>query len=135
MHSNFHDYEAHRGEIPGRRNGALVVLEKGATTTYSLHNLQDRGTMFVGPGEDVYGGQIVGENARENDLVVNPCKRKQLTNVRAAGSDASLLLTPPVVMSLEQAIEFIGDDEYVELTPTSIRLRKAELDHSMRKRK
>ena len=135
MYSNFHGYEPHRGDIPGRRNGALIVLEKGDTRTYALHNLQDRGKLFVGPGADVYGGQIIGEHARENDLVVNPCKRKQLTNVRAAGSDASLLLTPPVQHTLESAIEFIADDEYVELTPTSIRLRKAILDHSFRKRK
>jgi GTP-binding protein len=135
MYSNFHGYEPHRGEIPGRRNGALIVLEKGDTRTYALHNLQERGKLFVGPGVDVYGGQIIGEHARENDLVVNPCKRKQLTNVRASGSDASLILTPPVEHTLESAIEFIADDEYVELTPTSIRLRKAELDHSFRKRK
>ncbi len=134
MYSVFHGYERHRGDIPSRRNGVLIVLEKGETTTYSLHNLQERGKLFMGAGAEVYNGQILGEHARENDLVVNPCKRKQLTNVRASGTDASLLLTTPIEHTLESAIEFIGDDEYVELTPTSIRLRKAILDHSLRKR-
>lgn len=135
MYTNFHAYGAYRGDMAKKRNGALIVLENGDTTTYSLFNLQERGRLFVGPGQSVYGGQIVGEHARENDLVVNPCKRKQLTNVRAAGSDSAMLLTPPVQFSLERAIEFIGEDEYIELTPESIRLRKAELNHSFRKRK
>ena len=91
--------------------------------------------MFVGPGESVYPGQVIGEHARDNDLVVNPCKKKQLTNMRSSGADAALILTPPVQMSLEQAIEFIGADEMVEVTPASIRLRKSELDHTKRKRK
>ena len=91
--------------------------------------------MFVGPAEQVYGGQIIGEHARDNDLVVNPCKKKQLTNVRASGSDNAMILTPPVELSLEKAIEFIQADEVVEITPESIRLRKLILDHSMRKRK
>ncbi len=134
MYSNFSHYDTYRGELENERNGALVVLENGTTTTYSLHNLQERGTLFVGPGEEVYAGQVVGENARDNELVINPTKRKQLNNIRAAGSDDALILTPPREFSLEQAIEFINDDEYVEITPESIRIRKAELNHSFRKR-
>ncbi len=134
MYSNFDGYQEHRGDLPFSRNGALIVLEKGITTTYALNNLQERGILFVGPGEEVYPGQIIGEHARENDLVVNPCKKKQLTNIRAAGSDDALILTPPREFTLEQAIEFIESDEYVEITPDSIRLRKAILNHSQRKR-
>jgi GTP-binding protein len=135
MHSLFAGYEPHRGELPFQRNGALIVLEPGDTTGYSLFSLQDRGIMFVGPGEEVYAGQIVGLHARDNDLVVNPCKKKQLTNMRASGTDDALILTPPRRFTLEQAIEFINDDEYVEITPKSVRIRKAELDHNKRKRK
>ena len=135
MYSNFHSYQEYRGELPYQRNGAMIVLEPGTTTPYALDNLQERGRLFIGPGEEVYPGQVIGEHARDNDLVVNPCKKKQLTNMRASGSDDAIMLTPPVVMSLERAIEFIQDDEYIELTPTSLRLRKAELDHSKRKRK
>ncbi len=133
MHSIFLGYEPYKGDLDNERNGALVVKDKGVTTAYSLYNLQERGELFVGPGEEVYGGQIIGLHARANDLVVNPCKGKKLTNVRAAGSDDSLNLTPPRVMSLEKAIEFIRGDEYVEVTPDSIRLRKSELNHSFRK--
>ncbi len=135
LYTNFHGYEPYRGEIEHHRGGALVVLEKGVTTTYSLHNLQERGILFEGAQKDVYGGQVIGEHARENDLVVNPTKKKQLTNVRAAGSDDALILTPPQEMDLEKAIEWIRDDEYVEITPEAIRIRKAELNHSFRKRK
>ena len=135
MYSNFHAYEPYKGELPKKRNGALIVLEQGDTTTYSLFSLQERGRLFVGAGTAVYGGQIIGENARDNDLVVNPCKKKALTNVRASGNDASLVLSPPVEFTLERAIEFIQDDEYIELTPDSIRMRKAILNHSFRKRK
>jgi GTP-binding protein len=135
LYTNFHGYEAFRGDIEHHRGGALVVLEKGVTTTYSLNGLQERGVLFVGAGADVYGGQVIGEHARDNDLVVNPNKKKQLTNVRAAGSDDALILTPPREMDLEKAIEWIRNDEYVEITPTAIRIRKAELNHSMRKRK
>lgn len=135
MNSLFRGYEPHRGELPFKRNGALIVLENGETTGYSLFGLQERGTLFVGPGEEVYAGQIIGLHARENDLVVNPCKKKQLTNMRSSGADEALTLTPPRRFSLEQAIEFINSDEYVEITPKSIRLRKAELEHNKRKRK
>ncbi len=134
LYTNFDGYSPFAGEMAQRRNGAMIVLEKGATTAYSLNNLQERGVMFMGATMDVYGGQIVGEHARENDLVVNPTKKKQLSNVRSSGTDDALILTPPRQMTLEQALEWISDDERVELTPTSIRLRKAQLDHSKRKR-
>lgn len=133
MYSNFVAYEEHRGELPHKRNGAMIVLERGDTTGYSLFNLQERGKMFVGAAESVYNGQVIGEHARENDLVINPCKKKQLTNVRSSGTDVATVLTPPIDMSLERAIEFIEDDEYVEITPTSVRIRKSILDHSKRK--
>ncbi len=133
MYTNFHDYAAYRGDIERHRNGALVVLEKGETTTYSLYNLQERGVLFVGPGEDVYPGQVIGENSRDAELVVNPCKKKQLSNVRASGSDDAMVLTPPRDLSLEKALEFIARDEYVEITPTSIRVRKEILHHGKRK--
>lgn len=135
MYSNFDGYEPHRGDLPFKRNGALIVLENGETTGYSLFSLQERGQLFVGPGEEVYGGQVVGLHARDNDLVVNPCKKKQLTNMRSSGADDALILTPPRKLNLEQAIEFIQHDEYVEITPKSIRIRKAELEHNRRKTK
>ncbi|QED27365.1 translational GTPase TypA [Microvenator marinus] len=135
MYSNFDGYEPHRGDLPFKRNGALIVLENGDTTGYSLFSLQERGQLFVGPGEEVYGGQVVGLHARDNDLVVNPCKKKQLTNMRSSGADDALILTPPRKLNLEQAIEFIQHDEYVEITPKSIRIRKAELEHNRRKTK
>lgn len=133
MNTNFASYEPFKGDLEKKRNGALVVLEKGVTTTYALYNLQERGELFVGAGVEVYHGQVIGLHSRDNDLVVNPCKRKKLTNVRASGSDDSMILSPPREMDLEKAIEFIADDEYVEITPKSIRLRKAELNHSFRK--
>ncbi|MEE9230135.1 MAG: translational GTPase TypA [Acidobacteriota bacterium] len=120
----FHEYGSHRGEIPGRARGSLVVKEPGETVTYALHNLEPRGTIFVGPGLPVYEGMIIGEHSRDNDLVVNPSKKKQLTNMRAAAADEALRLTPPRLMDLEDCMEFIADDELVELTPKSIRLRK-----------
>jgi GTP-binding protein len=112
----------------------LIAMEAGETVAYALFNLQERGVLFVGPGVKAYAGMIVGENARENDLVVNPMKAKKLTNIRAAGSDENVLLTPPRTLTLEQAIEFIADDELVEVTPKSIRLRKRILDENERKR-
>jgi GTP-binding protein len=117
-----------------RMNGVLIVSEDGESVAYSLNSLQERGQMFIGPGEKVYSGEIVGLHARDNDLVVNPCKGKKLTNIRAAGSDENVLLTPPRRFSLEEALEFIETDELVEVTPQSIRLRKRTLDHEQRKR-
>ena len=134
MTHTFHGYAPFKGEIPGRKNGVLIAMEQGETTAYSLDALQPRGILFVGPGVEVYGGMIIGQHAKDNDLDVNPCKGKKLTNVRASGSDDAIKLTPPRILTLEQALEFIDDDELVEVTPTSIRLRKKELDPTKRKR-
>jgi len=135
MHHSFHGYIEKGGDASHRASGVLVAMEKGGTTAYALNSLQTRAVMFVGPGEEVYEGMIVGENSRDHDMVVNPCKKKALTNMRAAGSDDTVLLTPPRVFTLEQAIEFIEDDEYVEVTPKSLRLRKIFLKANERKRK
>ncbi len=130
----FQGYAPYRGEIPGRKNGVLIAMEHGETTAYSLDALQPRGVLFVDPGTEVYGGMIIGQHAKDNDLDVNPCKGKKLTNVRASGSDDAIKLTPPRILTLEQALEFIDEDELVEVTPHSIRLRKKELDPTKRKR-
>ncbi len=122
------------GEIAQRINGALVSMVDGKALAYSLFNLQERGTLFIGHGAEVYEGMIVGAHSRSNDLPVNPTKAKQLTNIRAAGSDENILLTPPLIFSLEQALEFIDDDELVEVTPESIRLRKKLLKEAERRR-
>jgi GTP-binding protein len=122
------------GEVAKRQNGVLVSMIKGKTLAFGLFNLQDRGRLFLGPGNDVYEGQIVGLHSRSNDLPVNPTKGKQLTNVRASGTDEALTLSPPVTHTLEQALEFIEDDELVEVTPVSIRLRKKLLTENLRKR-
>ena len=121
-------------EVVHRSNGVLVSLVSGKTLAYSLYNLQDRGRLFVEPNVDVYEGQVIGLHSRGNDLTVNPTKAKQLTNVRAAGSDENIILTPPVRHSLEQALEFIEDDELVEVTPANVRLRKKLLKESDRRR-
>ncbi len=130
----FSHYGPAKSRARTRTNGVLISQDTGATTGYALFNLQERGVMFVAPGENTYAGQIVGLNSRDNDLVVNPHRGKKLTNVRAAGSDENVVLTPPRVFSLEEALEFITDDEMVEVTPDSIRLRKRFLDHNERKR-
>jgi GTP-binding protein len=135
MTHTFHDYAPYKGEIPGRKNGVLIAMEQGETTGYSLDGLQPRGILFLGPGVEVYGGMIIGQHAKDNDLDVNPCKGKKLTNVRASGTDDALKLAPPRLLTLEQALEFIDDDELVEVTPKSVRLRKKELDPTRRKRK
>jgi GTP-binding protein len=129
----FKDYEPWKGEVAGRGNGALVCKEAGETTGHALERLEERSILFLAPGVAVYGGMICGENARENDMVVNPCVKKHLTNMRASGSDFAIKLTPPRDMNLEAAIEWIEDDELIEVTPKSIRLRKRILDHSQRK--
>lgn len=134
MTHTFHEYAPYKGEIPGRKNGALMAMDHGETTAYSLDALQPRGTLFIGAGVEVYGGMIIGQNNKDNDLDVNPCKGKKLTNVRASGTDDAIKLTPPRILTLEQALEFIEDDELVEVTPNSIRLRKKELDPTRRKR-
>jgi GTP-binding protein len=130
----FHSYGPYKGPIGGRRNGVLIANALGQAVAYALWNLEDRGAMFITPGTAVYEGMIIGEHTRDNDLEVNPLKAKQLTNIRAAGKDEAIRLTPPRLMSLEQAIAYIEDDELVEVTPTSIRLRKALLDPNARKR-
>lgn len=130
----FHEWAPWRGEMPGRRTGVLVSMEDGVTVPYAIFNLEDRGRFFVGGGEQVYRGMIVGEHARDNDLDVNPMKGKKLTNIRAAGKDEAVVLTPPVRLTLEQAIAYIADDELVEVTPHHIRLRKRHLDPVERKR-
>jgi GTP-binding protein len=130
----FDGYEAFKGEIGGRKNGVLVSQDDGAAVAYALWKLQERGRMFVSPGDPVYEGMIIGVHSRDNDLVVNPIKTKQLTNIRASGKDEAILLTPPIGLTLEYAVEFIGDDELVEITPKSIRLRKRHLKEHERKR-
>ncbi len=135
MTSIFDHYgDIKHGEVAGRKNGVLVSMLKGKTSAYSLFNLQSRGRMFLGHGAEIYEGQIVGIHSRNNDLVVNPIKGKQLTNVRASGTDEALTLSPPIRHSLEQALEFIEDDELVEVTPNHIRLRKKQLTENERKR-
>ena len=130
----FSHYEPYRGDIPGRLKGVLISNSDGETAAFALWNLEDRGVMFVGAGEKTYQGMIIGENAKPEDLEVNPMKSKQLTNFRASGKDDSIRLTPPKIMTLEQAIAYIDDDELVEVTPKNIRLRKRYLDPNERKR-
>lgn len=132
--SVFEDFAAWRGQIPGRMRGVLLSACLGKTTAYACFNLEDRGSLFVSPGEEVYEGMVVGENSRENDLIVNVTKGKQLTNVRASGSDENIILTPPRRFTLEQAIDYIQDDELIEVTPDAIRMRKRFLTENERKR-
>ena len=133
--SLFHSYEPHKGEIEGRHNGVLISNSMGQATAYSIFSLQERGIMFIQPGQEIYEGMVIGEHNRDNDLVVNPVRGKQLTNVRASGSDENIILTPPRILNLEQAIDFIEVDELIEVTPKSIRLRKQELTENERKRR
>jgi GTP-binding protein len=130
----FDDYGPIKADIPGRRNGVLISQEQGDAVAYALWNLEDRGRMFVSPGDKLYEGIIIGIHSRDNDLVVNPIKGKKLTNVRASGTDEAVRLTPPIKLTLESAIEFIDDDELVEITPKTIRLRKRHLTENERKR-
>jgi GTP-binding protein len=130
----FHGWAPWKGPIQGRRQGVLVSMEKGVSVAYALWNLEERGRMFIGPQEEVYEGMIIGEHSRDNDLEVNPLKGKKLTNIRAAGSDEAVRLTPAVKLSLEAAISYIEDDELVEVTPKIVRLRKRHLDPHERRR-
>ena len=130
--SVFEKYEPFKGEIQRRSTGSLVAFETGEAVTYGLFNAQERGVLFIGPGVPVYAGMIVGFNPKAEDLSVNVCKRKQLTNMRAAGSDDALRLVSPRNMSLEQCLEFLADDELLEVTPKTLRLRKRILDHGQR---
>lgn len=134
MNHIFHGYVPYKGDMSGRSHGSLVAFEQGETTGYGIFSLQDRGTMFISPGQQVYEGMIVGENARDIDMDINPCKKKNVTNMRTSASDEAIRLTPPRILSLEQALEYINDDELVEVTPENIRLRKAILDRTARGR-
>ena len=130
----FDEYAPMKADMPGRRNGVLISQENGEAVAYALWNLEDRGRMFVVPGERLYEGMIIGIHSRENDLVVNPIKGKKLTNVRASGTDEAVRLTTPIRLTLEYAVEFIDDDELVEITPQSIRIRKRFLNEQDRKK-
>jgi len=134
LHHVYEGMEPWAGDIRPRRNGSLVADRSGMTTGYSLVNLQERGQLFVGPGTEVYEGMVIGENARSDDMDVNPTREKKQTNIRAAAADSFVKLIPPRTLSLEQALEHISDDECVEVTPRSVRLRKTVLDQSVRAR-
>ena len=134
MAHRYKEYQPYKGEIVRRTNGSMVSMDTGTAYAYAIDKLQDRGKFFIDPGEEVYGGQVVGEHVHDNDLVVNVCKAKQLTNVRASGSDEKAHIVPKTVMSLEECLEYIKEDEYVEVTPKSMRMRKIILDHLERKR-
>eukprot|EP01029_Cantina_marsupialis_P031936 TRINITY_DN937_c0_g3_i1.p1 TRINITY_DN937_c0_g3~~TRINITY_DN937_c0_g3_i1.p1 ORF type:complete len:600 (-),score=102.98 TRINITY_DN937_c0_g3_i1:570-2369(-) len=134
MSHRFHEYQPHKGEIPGRINGSLIAMETGTTFAYALNKLQDRGRFFVAPQTEIYKGQVVGENTRAGDLDINVTKTKKLTNMRTSGTDDKVRLAPPVIFSLEEALEYIQGDEYVEVTPNNIRLRKILLSEHDRKR-
>lgn len=134
MNHRFLEYQPFRGEIPGRINGSLISMEKGTSIPYSMDKLQDRGKFFIFPGEEIYTGQVIGENSRSDDMVVNVTKTKKLTNIRSAGADDKVRLAPPIKFSLEEALEYIQKDEYVEVTPKTMRLRKIYLDENERKR-
>jgi GTP-binding protein len=130
----FDEYAPVKADMPGRRNGVLISAEQGEAVAYALWKLQDRGKMFAVPGDKLYEGMIIGIHSRDNDLVVNPIKGKQLTNVRSSGTDEAVRLITPIALSLESAVEFIDDDELVELTPKTIRIRKRYLTENERKR-
>ncbi len=134
MTHRFKEFQPFKGDIPGRINGSLISMETGKSIPYSINNLQERGKFFINPNQEIYEGQVVGENSRPNDLVINLTKTKKLTNMRSAGADAKMRLVPPIVFTLEEALEYIQADEYVEVTPDSIRLRKVLLKEHERKR-
>jgi len=134
MNHVFYDYMPYAGDIPERNRGALIAFETGEAVTYGLYNAQERGRLFIGPGTEVYEGMIVGESSRPEDIVVNVCKKKHLTNMRSATADEALRLIPPVQLSLEECIEFLAEDELLEVTPKNLRLRKKILNHEMRKK-
>jgi GTP-binding protein len=134
LNTLFEGYAPYKGEIPRRLSGSLVAFETGEAVTYGLYNAQERGALFIGPGTPVYEGMIVGQSPKAEDLIVNVCKKKHVTNMRASGSDDALRLTPPKRMSLEESLEFITDDELIEVTPKNIRIRKRILDKNDRLR-
>ena len=134
MAHRFLEYQPWKGDIERRNNGSIIAMESGTAFAYAIDKLQDRGRFFIFPQENVYAGQVVGEHSKEGDLVVNVTKSKKLTNMRASGSDDKVKLIPPVVMSLEETLEYIKEDEYAEITPNHIRIRKIILDEIERKR-
>ena len=134
MNSLPHGYQPLGGKLPKTRNGVLIAWEAGVSTPYALENAESRGELFIGGGVEVYAGMIIGQNTRQEDLEVNVCKAKHLTNMRSKSSDGTVQLTPPTILSLEQSIDFIEDDELLEVTPKALRLRKKYLDHNERKR-
>jgi GTP-binding protein len=134
LYTQFAEYGPWAGPVRSRINGVLIAQEEGTSNAYGLFGLQDRGQMFIGANVKVYGGMIVGIHSRDNDLVVNPSKAKKLTNIRTTAADVKLVLTPPRQLTLELALEFINEDELVEVTPQSLRVRKTVLDHNLRKR-
>ncbi len=134
MNHIFYQYEYYKGDVPQRSRGVLIAFEGGVAVTYALDMFQDRGVFFIKPGTEVYEGMIIGENCKDTDLVLNICKTKKLSNMRASGSDDAAKIAPPVEMSLEQALEYIADDELLEITPKNIRLRKKLLKEIERKR-
>lgn len=135
MSHRFKAFEPYKGDIEKRQVGSLIALESGTSFAYAIDKLQDRGKFFIEPQEDIYAGQVVGENTRSDDLTVNVTKTKKLTNIRAAGSDDKARLAPATRFSLEEALEYIQEDEYVEVTPKSIRIRKIYLNENERKRR
>ena len=130
----FQGYGPYKGDIQYRKQGSLIAFESGESVTYGLFNAQERGTLFIGPGEQVYSGMVVGQNPKAEDIELNVCKKKQLTNTRSSGADEALRLTPPRILSLEQALDFIDTDELLEVTPKNLRIRKKILDPTLRKR-
>lgn len=134
MHHNFHEYSPLRGDVPDRLNGVMISMATGRANSYAMNNLQERGVMFVEPGDEVYEGQCVAENARDNDMVVNPTTAKQMSNMRTTSRDENIILKPARKMSLEQALEYIEEDELVEVTPSAIRIRKSLLTENARKK-
>ena len=134
MNTIFDCYGPYKGDIQYRKLGSLIAFEAGEAITYGLYNAQERGTLFIGPGTKVYAGMVVGQTGRAEDIEVNVCKKKQLTNTRSSSADEALRLTPQRILSLEQALDFIDTDELLEVTPESLRIRKKILDHTMRKR-
>ena len=134
LNTVFDDYGPYKGDIQYRKMGSLIAFESGESITYGLYNAQERGTLFIGPGEKVYSGMVIGQTGRNEDIEINVCKKKQLTNTRSSSADEALRLTPPRILSLEQALDFIDTDELLEVTPTNLRIRKKILDPTLRKR-
>ena len=134
MNTMFDGYAPYKGEISYRKQGSLISFETGEAVTYGLFNAQERGTLFVSPGDKVYSGMVIGQSAKTEDVELNVCRKKQLTNTRSSSADEALRLTPPRILSLEQALEFIDTDELLEVTPTCLRIRKKILDPTQRKR-